>query len=32
MVDIIVPIYNAYDAVTECLNSIVKNTDLKQNQ
>ena len=32
MVDIIVPIYNAYDAVTECLNSIVKNTDLKQNR
>lgn len=28
MVDIIVPIYNAYKAVEECINSIIKHTDL----
>ena len=29
--DIIVPIYNAYDSVVECLESIVLGTDLKKN-
>ena len=29
MVDIIVPIYNAYKAVDECIASIIKHTELK---
>lgn len=29
--DIIVPIYNAYECVLECIESIIKNTDLKEN-
>lgn len=32
MVDIIVPIYNAYKAVEECINSIIKHTDLTKNR
>ena len=27
--DVIIPIYNAYDALVECVNSVIKNTDLK---
>ncbi len=29
--DIIIPIYNAYDCVVECIESVIKNTDLKNN-
>ena len=29
--DIIIPIYNAYDALVECTESVLKNTDLKDN-
>ncbi|WP_455682823.1 glycosyltransferase [Thomasclavelia sp.] len=29
--DIIIPIYNAIDCVKECVNSVIKNTDLKEN-
>ena len=32
MVDIIVPIYNAYKAVDECIASIIKHTDLNKNR
>lgn len=32
MVDIIVPIYNAYDVVIDCLDSIIRNTDLIHNR
>lgn len=32
MVDIIIPIYNAYDVLRDCLNSVLKNTDLKINR
>lgn len=28
--DIIIPIYNAYDCVVKCLDSIIKNTDMKK--
>ncbi len=28
--DVIVPIYNAYDAVKECIESVLKNTDFKK--
>lgn len=30
--DIIIPIYNAYDCLTECIDSVIKNTDLKENR
>ncbi len=30
--DIIVPIYNAYDCVEACVNSVLKNTNLKENR
>ena len=30
--DIIVPIYNAYDCVVECVDSVIRNTDMKQNR
>lgn len=30
-VDIIVPIYNAYEYTEECIKSLLKNTDLKAN-
>ncbi len=30
--DIIVPIYNAYDCLTPCIESIIRNTDLKNNR
>lgn len=30
--DIIIPIYNAYDCLEECINSVIENTDLKSNQ
>lgn len=30
--DIIVPVYNAYDAVVECVNSLIENTDLVNNR
>lgn len=29
--DVIIPIYNAYDAVKDCIYSVIKNTDLKEN-
>ncbi len=29
--DIVIPIYNAYTALCECVSSIIKNTDLKEN-
>lgn len=29
--DVIIPIYNAIDCVKECVNSVIKNTDLKEN-
>ena len=29
--DIIIPIYNAYDCLVECVSSILKSTDLKEN-
>ena len=29
--DIIIPIYNAYDATVNCIESVIKNTDLKEN-
>ena len=32
MVDIIIPIYNAFDVLGDCLNSVLKNTDLKINR
>lgn len=32
MIDIIIPIYNAYDVVNECINSVLKNTDLTKNR
>lgn len=32
MVDIIVPIYNAYEDLTKCIASIWRNTDLKRNR
>ena len=28
--DVIVPVYNAYDAVKECIESVLKNTDFKK--
>ena len=30
--DIIIPIYNAYDCLSPCIDSIIKNTDLKNNR
>lgn len=30
-VDIIIPIYNAYDCLSECIDSVIKNTNLKEN-
>lgn len=30
--DIIVPIYNAYDCVLECIDSVIKHTNLKENR
>ena len=30
--DVIVPIYNAYDCLAPCIDSIIKNTDLKNNR
>ena len=30
--DIIIPIYNAYEALKECIRSVLKNTDLNYNQ
>lgn len=30
--DIIIPIYNAYDCLKPCIDSIIKNTDLKDNK
>lgn len=30
--DIIIPIYNAYECVIECVDSVVKNTNLKENR
>lgn len=30
--DIIIPIYNAYEALNECIDSVIKNTDLKENR
>ena len=30
--DIIIPIYNAYECVEKCLESIIKNTDMKNYQ
>ena len=32
MVDIIIPIYNAFDVVKECIDSVIKNTNLSQNR
>lgn len=29
--DIIIPIYNAYDCLSECIDSVINNTDLKEN-
>ena len=29
--DIIIPIYNAYDSVVECIESVLMNTDLENN-
>ena len=29
--DIIIPIYNAYDALVECIDSVIANTDLNKN-
>ena len=29
--DIIIPIYNAYDALKDCIESVIKNTDLRTN-
>lgn len=29
--DIIIPIYNAYDCLSECIDSVIKNTDLENN-
>lgn len=29
--DIIIPIYNAYECLEECINSVIKNTDLENN-
>ena len=29
--DIIIPIYNAYECLVECVSSVIKSTDLKQN-
>ncbi len=29
--DVIIPIYNAYDATVDCIESVIKNTDLKEN-
>ena len=31
-VDIIVPIYNAYEYTEECIKSIIKNTNLKEHR
>lgn len=30
--DVIIPIYNAYDAVVDCINSVIKNTNLKEDR
>lgn len=30
--DIIVPVYNAYDCLTACFDSVINNTDLKENR
>lgn len=30
--DIIIPIYNAYDAVKECIKTVINNTNLKENR
>lgn len=30
--DIIIPIYNAYEAVVDCINSVIKNSDLKNDR
>ena len=30
-IDIVVPIYNAYEYTSDCIKSIIKNTDLKKN-
>ncbi|MEE3343284.1 MAG: glycosyltransferase [Bacilli bacterium] len=29
--DIIIPVYNAYDSLVECVNSVIENTDLNNN-
>ena len=29
--DIIIPVYNAYESLIECIDSVIKNTDLKEN-
>ena len=30
--DVIIPIYNAYDCLSPCIDSVIKNTDLKNNR
>ena len=30
--DVIIPIYNAYDCLSPCIDSVIKNTDLSQNR
>lgn len=30
--DVIIPVYNAYDAVNECIKSVINNTNLKNNR
>lgn len=30
--DVIIPVYNAYDAVNECIETVIKNTNLKENR
>ncbi len=30
--DVIIPVYNAYDAVNECIETVIRNTDLKENR
>lgn len=30
--DVIIPVYNAYDAVNECIKTVINNTDLKENR
>ena len=32
LVSIIIPIYNAYDCLKPCIESVIKNTDLKNNR